>query len=130
MPQSISSLTTERKTDAILLPIFSHSLHIIITDIGSRSLNPRRHWLFRVLRRHKGAGVDTTLSRVWPIIELELREKRASASLREEADDAQLKGLRSTDDLRGHVKHSPQTVCDEYLRDAVKSTVMNKSAPN
>ena len=52
-------------------------------------INPRRHWLFRDLPRYKGGGVDTT-PRVWPLIELKLRDKkRVGWSPREEADGTQ-----------------------------------------
>ena len=39
-------------------------------------VNPRRHRPFCILRRHKGGGgVDATPPRVWPLIELEPRDK-------------------------------------------------------
>ena len=45
-------------------------------------INPRRHWLFRVLPRHRGGGVIRP-PRVWPLIELELRGKNDRVGLPE-----------------------------------------------
>ena len=48
-----------------------------------RCINPRRHRPFRILPRHGGGGVGTTLLAVSPLIKLELRGKNERVARRE-----------------------------------------------
>ena len=138
-----------------LLPLFYQidKLYSIIGEsyIFTLILNPRRHWLFRVLPRHRGGGrcwYDPP--RVWPLIELEepdgeadhrsacpsgyieleFREKNERVGLHNRkpmVPNFKVSGQPMTSEVRSNTRRGPSEMT---LRDALKSTVIIKSVLN
>ena len=70
--------------------------------------NPRRHWLFCVLRRHKGGG--TRPPRVWLLIQVELRDKNERVARHERKPKMPNFKVSGQPVTSGQVKHSPWAV--------------------